>query len=136
MGDNLKTNERGFTLIEVLAALALVSLIILLAGSMNLFGTKQTNSQKAEIQNQSNDRLAMNMVTKAIRQADPATVEVINDQNILKINNVRYYLDGTSLKKETDVLISDIQRFTVKRNGDQILLEIGKLPQTKLYLRD
>lgn len=132
----LKTNEKGLTLVEVLAALALVSLVILLAGSINLFGHKQMSSQKEEIQNQSNDRLAMNIVTKAIRQADPATVEVINDQNVLKINNVRYYLDGNSLKKETDVLISDINKFTVKQNGDQILLEIGKLPQTKIYLRD
>jgi prepilin-type N-terminal cleavage/methylation domain-containing protein len=132
----LKTNEKGLTLVEVLAALALVSLVILLASSINLFGHKQMSSQKEEIQNQSNDRLAMNIVTKAIRQADPATVEVINDQNVLKINNVRYYLDGNSLKKETDVLISDINKFTVKQNGDQILLEIGKLPQTKIYLRD
>jgi prepilin-type N-terminal cleavage/methylation domain-containing protein len=132
----LKTNEKGLTLVEVLAALALASLVILLAGSINLFGYKQMSSQKEEIQNQSNDRLAMNIVTKAIRQADPSTVEVINDQNVLKINTVRYYLDGTSLKKETDVLISDINKFTVKRSGDQITLEIGKLPQTKIYLRD
>jgi type II secretory pathway pseudopilin PulG len=131
----LKTNEKGITLVEVLAALALLSLVILLAGSINLFGHKQMSSQKAEIENQSNDRLAINMITKAIRQADPATIVVINDQNILKINNVSYYLDGSSLKKETEVLISDIRKFTVKRNGDQILIEIGKLPQTKLYLR-
>jgi Tfp pilus assembly protein PilW len=132
----LKNNEKGITLVELLAALALVSLVILLAGSINLFGNKQTSSQKTEIQNQSNDRLAMNIVTKAIRQADPTTVEVINDQNVLKINEVTFKLDGSSLKKGADVLISGISKFTVKRTGDQILLEIGKLPETKIYLRD
>jgi prepilin-type N-terminal cleavage/methylation domain-containing protein len=129
-------DEKGMTLIEVLCALAIVSMVILLASSINIFGHKQMNDQKVEIQNQSNDRLAMNIITKAIRQADPATVEVINDQNVLKINGERIYLDGTSIKKETNILVSDIKQFTIKRNGDQILLKIGNLQEAKLYLRD
>ncbi|MFB3160722.1 prepilin-type N-terminal cleavage/methylation domain-containing protein [Neobacillus sp. 179-J 1A1 HS] len=129
-------DEKGITLIEVLCALAIVSMVILLASSINIFGQKQMNDQKAEIQNQSNDRLAMNIITKAIRQSDPATVEVINDQNVLKINGERIYLDGTSIKKETNILVSDIKQFTIKRNGDQILLRIGNLQEAKLYLRD
>jgi prepilin-type N-terminal cleavage/methylation domain-containing protein len=129
-------DEKGITLIEVLCALAIVSMVILLASSINIFGHKQMNDQKVEIQNQSNDRLAMNIITKAIRQADPATVEVINDQNVLKINGERIYLDGTSLKKETNILVSDIKKFTIKRNGDQILLGIGNMQEAKLYLRD
>jgi prepilin-type N-terminal cleavage/methylation domain-containing protein len=129
-------DEKGITLIEVLCALAIVSMVILLASSINIFGQKQMNDQKAEIQNQSNDRLAMNIITKAIRQADPATVEVINDQNVLKINGERIYLEGTSIKKETNILVSDIKQFTIKRNGDQILLRIGNLQEAKLYLRD
>jgi prepilin-type N-terminal cleavage/methylation domain-containing protein len=129
-------DEKGITLIEVLCALAIVSMVILLASSINIFGHKQMNDQKVEIQNQSNDRLAMNIITKAIRQADPATVEVINDQNVLKINGERIYLDGTSIKKETNILVSDIKQFTIKRNGDQISLRIGNLQEAKLYLRD
>lgn len=132
----LKIDEKGITLIEVLCALALVSIVILLASTINIFGHKQMNDQKAEIQNRSNDRLAMNIITKAIRQADPETIEVINDQNVLKINGERIYLDGTSLKKETNILVSDIKQFTIKRNGDLILLGIGNLQEVKLYLRD
>lgn len=95
----IKKNEKGITLIELLAALALVSMVILLASSVQLFGQKQVNNQTNEIQNQSNVRLALNIVTKEIRKA--SNVSVTN--NVLTINNTDIYkLENNILKKITN----------------------------------
>lgn len=74
-------------------------MVILLASSVQLFGQKQVNNQTNEIQNQSNVRLALNIVTKEIRKA--SNVSVTN--NVLTINNTDIYkLENNILKKITN----------------------------------
>lgn len=130
----MKTNEKGVTLIELLAALSLLSMIILLASSIHIFVQKQMNSQTKEIQTQSDERLAINIITKEIRKA--RTVE-IKTPNELTINGTTVYrLDGTTLKRNNDPCISNINYFTVSKTGNQIKLKIGSLPETTIYLRE
>ncbi|AGK55095.1 PilW family protein [Bacillus sp. 1NLA3E] len=121
----IKKNEKGITLIELLAALALVSMVILLASSVQLFGQKQVNNQTNEIQNQSNVRLALNIVTKEIRKA--SNVSVTN--NVLTINNTDIYkLENNILKKNNEPLISNIQSFTITKTEDKVTITITNTP--------
>ncbi|WP_423799231.1 prepilin-type N-terminal cleavage/methylation domain-containing protein [Neobacillus sp. SAB-20_R2A] len=135
IAEKIKGNrEQGFTLIEVMAGLTLLSIVLLLANSVDLFGQKQMNVQTTEIQSQSDDRLAMKLITKEIRKAQ--TVEV-NNLNELTIDSVDVYkLNGTTLLKNSEAFISNISKFTVSKNGNKITLTIGKLPETNIYLRE
>jgi prepilin-type N-terminal cleavage/methylation domain-containing protein len=138
----IQKNEKGVTLIELLVGLALFSMVLLLANSVHLFGQKQVNHQTNEIQNQSNVRLAINIITKEIRKA--STVSVTN--NILTLNGSDIYkLENSVLKKNNDPLITDIQTFTINKTADdKIIMSIANtpsnnIPQTNLsatiYLR-
>jgi prepilin-type N-terminal cleavage/methylation domain-containing protein len=118
-------NNRGVTLIEILCALALVSMVLLLANSVNIFGLKQVSEQTSDINNQSNVRLAINIITNEIRSAQNVNVS----NNILTINNTDVYkLNNQSLTKNGQAIILDIQKFNIVMNGKQIFVSIANIP--------
>lgn len=127
-------NEKGVTLVELLAALALLSIIMLLASSVHLFGQNQMTLQTKQIENQSDDRIAIKLIIKEIRKAQ--TVEV-KSVNTLTINGTDIYtLKDNTLRKGNDTFVSNINKFIVTKNGNQIKLTIGNLPETTIYLRE
>lgn len=102
--ENSPERERGFTLVEILVAMAAGSLVLIVVAQLfvngllyNLIGFNSFNSQADAI-------AVLNRVAKEIRQG-PAVV-VANDQNItileyLNITDeapyqVRFYLNGTN----------------------------------------
>ncbi|MFS0822524.1 prepilin-type N-terminal cleavage/methylation domain-containing protein [Bacillus sp. 1P02SD] len=126
--------EKGVTLVELLAAISLLSIILLLASSVHLFGQKQMITQKNEVQIQSHERLAANLITKEIRKAD--TVKV-NNPNELTINGSDVYkLEGTTIEKNNEEFMTNINGFNVSKNGNQVILKIGALPETTIYIRE
>lgn len=131
----MKTSEKGVTLVELLAALTILSIVMLLVSSVHLFAQNQMHSQSNDIQIQSDERLAMNLITKEIRRAQ--TVEVKN-RNELTINGVDIYmLEGNVLKKNNVDYIYNIKGFYVSKLGaSQVNLKIGNLPETTIYLRE
>ncbi|MBU9721918.1 MULTISPECIES: PilW family protein [Bacillaceae] len=80
-------NNKGLSLVEILISFALLSLVVLLVTSLHLFGQNQFNSQTNLSDNQANVRLAINILTKEVRNADTVTTE-----------NDRFYIDGTEYK--------------------------------------
>lgn len=134
-------NQNSVTLIELLAAISLLSIFVLLASSIHLFGQKQMSNQTSEIQNQSNVRLAMNLITKQIRKASNVTVS----NNVLTIDNTDVYkLENSNLTKNSQPLVTNLQKFDIQLNGDQITLSIADLPNnnnpqtilsTTIYIR-
>ncbi|THE15290.1 prepilin-type N-terminal cleavage/methylation domain-containing protein [Bacillus timonensis] len=126
--------EKGVTLVELLAAISLLSIILLLASSVHLFGQKQMNTQKNEVQIQSQERLAANLITKEIRKADSVKV---NNPNELTINGSDVYkLEGTTIEKNNEEFMTNINGFNVSKNGNQVILKIGDLPETTIYIRE
>jgi len=138
VGLNTKNNEKGVTLIELLAALSLLSIILLLASSVHLLGIKQSSSQTAEINNQSNVRLAINIITREIRKASTVSFVNIDDSDItndqLKINGVDVYkLGNKNITKNADPLINNIQTFTLKIvKDDMYTITIANIPSNNL----
>jgi len=138
IGSEVRNNEKGVTLIELLAAVSLLSLILLLASSVHILGLKQSSSQTTEIQNQSNVRLAMNMITREIRKASTVSFLNIDDTDSsndqLQINGVDVYkLNNKSIMKNTDPLIANIQTFTLKKvKDDMYTITIANVPANNL----
>ena len=138
IGSKGRNNEKGVTLIELLAALSLLSIILLLASSVHLLGLKQSSSQTSEIQNQSNVRLAMNIITREIRKASTVSFINIDDTDSsndqLKINGVDIYkLENKNITKNADPLITNIQTFTLKKvKDDMYTITIANIPSNNL----
>lgn len=126
-------SEKGLTLVEVLATIVVLSMILLLATSVQLFAQNQVNSQKVNNQTQANERLALNRITREIRKA--GTVEE-KSSNILVINGTDEYklVDTTLLMKDGEE-ITEINRFSVKVTGSKVDLTVGDIPQTTIYIR-
>ena len=134
VGLKIRTNEKGVTLIELLAALSLLSVILLLATSIHMLGLKQSSSQITNIQNQSNIRLAMNIITREIRKASTVSFvnidDAVNTNDQLIINGVDVYkLENKSITKNANTLISNIQTFTLKKVKDGMYtITIANIP--------
>jgi len=127
-------DQKGITLVEVLTAIALLSIIILLSSSIHIFGQKQYQNQSKEVQVQANERLAMNILTKEIRKAQK--IEVVSPK-ILKVNDSDIYKhEGTTLKKGNQNLVSGIHNFVVTKEGNRIKLTLGNMPETTIFLRE
>jgi prepilin-type N-terminal cleavage/methylation domain-containing protein len=116
-------SNKGVTLIELLAALSLLSIIIILASSIQMFGQKQSKVESTDIQNQSNVRLAMSILTKEIRSADSVGVPSNNQLTITKSTSTDIYkFENNALKKNDTPLITDLQScsFTANPNNTSI----------------
>ncbi|GAA5416245.1 hypothetical protein Pryu01_01277 [Paraliobacillus ryukyuensis] len=135
--------ERGMTLVELLAALALLSIIIMLVGSVMFFGQKQYSKQTETIAKQDEVRFVMSTITKAIRShhADEVTVA----DSVLTIGTDQYKLNTSQLLKNSVVLSDQIAVFNVIKQDEQIDITIGSTSDeynekqtlsTVIYLRE
>ena len=127
-------NHRGFTLIEVLSVITLLSMVLLFASSFHIFGQKQMVSQSLDIENQTNVRYALNLLTKEIRTGK---VDLPVDNNILTIktetNTTVYKLEGKTITKNGIPIVENIFEFVVK--GENIEDEDGKTTHPKIELK-
>lgn len=139
-GVRIGNNEQGFTLVELLSSLALLSTVLLLAGSIHFFSQKQMNDQSVEIHSQSNARLAANLLTKDIRRAVDVTVAVNKtDFSIKNADNSTdnyTYLNSTLLKNGRSI-VTNLQKFEITKNtvDNSISVTIADLPKTTIYIR-
>ncbi|MEH7176392.1 PilW family protein [Neobacillus vireti] len=136
---NILNSEKGVTLVEILAGLALLSMILLLVNSVHLFSQKQTISQTKDVQQQSDVRLAANILTKDIRRAESVKVDSSTKFEIKKATSAtpdKYLYDGKDLLKNSVPLITGIPNFSIMKNSERsISLTIGTLPKTTITIR-
>lgn len=146
--NNIKTqwkSDHGITLVELLAALAILSVVILLAGSVNIFGQKQFINQ-TESASQSNDMsYALSVMSQELRKVEGKTISVTEDgRKISTENDLTFELQGDQLLKNENVLIDGVSSMKAKLNG-QASIEITlktkskrskeKVYQTAIYFR-
>lgn len=120
-------NNRGFTLVELLAVLALMSIIIILISSAHIFGQKQFINQAEEINHQSDARYIANLVAKDVRKASSLSVS----GNELILGEVTYHLSGNTLKKNGSIIAESVSEFKPEvlpaEKGKGIKLSISTL---------
>ncbi|GAA0361950.1 hypothetical protein GCM10008932_13210 [Alkalibacterium iburiense] len=136
-------NEEGITLIELLASLALLSVVIILIGSVHIFGQKQFSSQ-TEANSQSNDlRYSLALISREARSAK----NLVISETELNIDGNIYILDDTNLKKNNTIISSRVETFDVieLEKDNRIHIIIKSTPnqmnqreeyETTIYLRD
>jgi competence protein ComGF len=136
-------NEKGISLIELLSALALLSMVIMLISSTYLFGQKQFSSQSEQIQHEANVRYVMNVLTKEIRTSPAAAISVAN--NKITTPNGEFRLQGNAIYRDNLLLEAGIADFTVKKTENKITIKIKSEPNefnktaslsTNLYIRE
>ncbi|WP_186576255.1 PilW family protein [Aquibacillus kalidii] len=136
-------NEKGITLVELLATLAIMSMIILLISSVHIFGQKQFTSQTEQIDNQANVRLVVNTLTKEIRTVGENTVFV--NEGTLTVGTDSYKLVNNDLLKNDVLFVSDIDEFNVEKDGNKLTISVESLPNqfnktsslsTVVYIRE
>lgn len=138
--------EKGITLVELLAAVVLASIVMLLVFSVLMSGTKQYKNQ-LEKNNQLTDiSYALKMITKDIRKTE--NPQIISNSEI-ELNGINYSKVGNTITRNGDVIAHDIELFNVKdnygtehydENNIKWFIEIKSLDQkktkkTEIYLR-
>lgn len=119
-------NESGITLAELLATLAIASIVLILTISLFVAFNKQYSKQSDEIHDLTNVSTAVQAITKNIRSA--LEVEVNSDKDAITITlpeeTITYALVNDTLEKNNHVYLNNVHSFDVENDGDTITLEI------------
>lgn len=134
-GCRLKTlikNEAGITLVELLATLSILSIVILLAGSIHMFGQRQfiNQTESAEIANDLS--YALNIMSSDLRRQSLNNVSIDSNEIYIKKNeqdefspNPTYFINEKNQLINNDAVIADsVSELLVKFDGTNIGIEI------------
>jgi len=123
-GDSMIKNNKGFTLVEVLTAISLLALVFLMASSIYFLMEKQWNLQIDQVQDQSNMRLAMNVLTKALRSADH--VDFPDNHTMIINNNDVYQFNAAhdSLEKNGQTIVNGLSNVTFTPGENKVTIKI------------
>lgn len=107
--------EEGITLVELLASITILSIVIMLVGSVHIFGQTQFISQ-TETASQSNDlRYSLSLVSSDIRQA--GVVEEIGEKTYM-VGEYTYSFQEPNLYRNSERLSSKIDVFKIIPSDD------------------
>lgn len=144
-------NQRGMTLIELIVAIAIMSIVIMLASSLKVFGWRSFGTSTSQANIQQEVRLVDQIIKAQIRNSVAITTTSIteakeinlhgnkfyfgNNQNLSLewVENIKLYSkeDGKILAYE---IISKDSRYNLK---NEILLNNTKIEiNTPIYLKD
>lgn len=121
--------ERGITLVELLGALALMSIVLLLMSSAHFFGQRQFHQQSVDMKHQEEVRFVMRRMTSDVREVGDHSVDLVNDK--LYIGEVTYQLTDQSLLRDGKVISEYIEQLNVELNEDKIELSVISRPNNR-----
>ncbi|MFJ7971182.1 PilW family protein [Psychrobacillus sp. NPDC096389] len=141
----LWNTEKGITLVELLAAIVLASIVMVLVYNVLMAGSKQYKYQLEKNNQLTEISYALKMITKDIRKTE--NPQIINGSQI-RLNDVNYLKDGNTITRNGVVIAHFIQEFDVKEidvgeSDKKWIIEIRSLNQagkeisekTEIYLR-
>lgn len=106
-------NERGVTLIEVLGAMVVLSIVMVLIANVQIFGQKQFHNQTEQVSHEAEVRLAMNIVTKEIRSSHPENIKLTKDNNTIITDSGTITRTGPNLTLDNRTIAEHIGTFKV-----------------------
>ncbi|NLV22964.1 MAG: hypothetical protein GXY49_13460 [Syntrophomonadaceae bacterium] len=122
-------DEKGITLIELILAAALVSIILGIVAMFYYFGMLSFDNDSIRANNQQNMRLVINDITKEIRNVGAdETITVDQANSTITIDTIVYKLQGNKIMKNSNVLMENVNRFDVSLNGNYVSVEIESTP--------
>lgn len=123
-----RKSESGFTLVELLATLAILSLVIILAGSIHIFGQKQFIQQSEQVSQINDLRYIMASIEQDVRQTPKEEIKFEED---LIVGESTYSQQGTALYKNSELLSNQISAFEVVLNEDKIDISLSSTTNGK-----
>lgn len=123
-------DEAGITLVELLAALAIMSVVFLLASSLHIFGEKQFRSQTKSASQVNDLNYAMSEMSRDLRNYAPGQISVSDNGKTVFILSSDENIDEYSQKEDklmyNDIVIIDgISNFKAEISDDGRLLSIS-----------
>jgi|SRR5690625_187098 len=133
--------EDGLTLVELLAVLAIGSIILFFISTIHIFIQNQYNSQSKEVNELNDITIAMRAITKDIRTAD--VIQTSEDSKEITITidgeETTYQFENNNLKRNGVPYIYDLENFEAAFNASKIQLKIvsvtGKMAETEIVMR-
>ncbi len=127
----IKKNQKGFTLVELIVALAIIALIMGVMSSAFIAATRTFEKGLDQYDLQANIRLASDFIINEVRNASEISLtrpDSPNDYNkIFFINNMISYKPAGSARIDLTPAIIDARRdinFSLTQTGSQYMLEI------------
>ena len=141
-------NESGMTLVELLASIALLSVVLSLVGAVHLFGQRQYLAQSYSA-GQSNDfAYTLSVISREVRKTSFADVTVSESGDALLIDGAEAFSQqGEQLvKNDGQVLAEDVEDFVATADAEtksitialKSMSEMNSKPkeyQTTIYFR-
>ncbi|PTQ85999.1 prepilin-type N-terminal cleavage/methylation domain-containing protein [Trichococcus patagoniensis] len=111
-------NESGMTLIELLASIALLSVVLSLVGAVHLFGQKQYLTQSYSARQSNDFAYTLSAISREVRSTPFASITVSESGDTLLIDGaVAFSQRGAQLlKNENQIMADDVQEFLVTRD--------------------
>ncbi|MGE6367648.1 PilW family protein [Planococcus kocurii] len=139
----LLTQQRGITLVELLAVIVIGGILMILILSIFSNGNKTYQNQTARSEQITDMRYIAKVITKEIRMTDK--VSIVNSNLVLGINEkLVFSLENGQLKKNQKVIASNIAVFTFSFADRTLLIEIESEEEnnnkqqlsTEIYIRE
>lgn len=130
-------NERGITLVELLAAIVLASIVMMLIYSVLMTGTKQYKSQFDKNKQVTEISYTLKMITKDIRKTEKP---ILISSSEIDLNGIKYSKNGSNITRNGVVIASVIDSFNVVVDDDRWIIEIKsagnkETKKTEIYIR-
>lgn len=133
--------EDGVTLLELLASIALLSIIIMLVGSVHMFGQRQYIKQSHDASQANELAAGISAMTRTLRPLASEKV-IVNGSQIMLENSVLFELSGNDLESGDKTIIAHgIEGFTALKTDNGKAIEISLTAEneetywTKIYFR-
>lgn len=141
MKDKQFRNEKGLSLAELLAAIAITAIIVIFISSIIIFIQKQYDAQREDVDNLTDIKIGLKSITRDLRKAE--TVEIPNEHKLtinMEGETVTYELDANNnLLKNGASYIRNVKDFSVDKVGNTITFTISSGEQresTTITLRE
>ena len=129
-------NESGMTLVELLASIALLSVVLSLVGAVHLFGQKQYLTQSYSARQSNDFAYTLSVISREVRKAPFDDITVSESMDTLLIDGaVVFSQQDSQLVKNTDqVLAEDVEDFVVTPDAETKSVKIAK-PDKAIYFQ-
>lgn len=121
--NNLK-NNRGLTLIEIIAAVSIMGLVM--AALFSVFhGSLQTFASSHELEDMRQRQSQLDFVVRELRGCAFEEIEITgpDDENVIECGSKSFQLDGNTIIYNGVEIISGVESFSAEKKGNYISIE-------------
>ncbi|MFE6167719.1 type II secretion system protein J [Viridibacillus arvi] len=131
------TNEKGVTLLEILAAIIITSIVATLIFNVQLSSSKQYDKQLNKNQQLNEVSYVLKVITKEMRKT--TDISSINDGIKIKNDEYKFEVNTNSIIKNQEPFATNIGEFMVEYKDNSWNIKIknldGKTVKTKIVVR-